>query len=101
MLLSTEGLPGPVMVKRLGKPAMAMPRYVRGPAAHVAFSVRPARPRMSMFSSAPVMASNPVAKTRLSTSYPASRVRTPCGVIASIGVFLRSTRVTLSRLNVA
>ena len=26
MLVSTEGLPGPVMVKRLGKPAIASPR---------------------------------------------------------------------------
>ncbi len=26
MLLSTEGLPGPVTMKRLGKPAVARPR---------------------------------------------------------------------------
>ena len=26
MLLSTEGLPGPVMAKRFGKPAMVRPR---------------------------------------------------------------------------
>ena len=34
MLVSTEGLPGPVMVNRFGKPAMASPRYVRGPSRH-------------------------------------------------------------------
>src|SRR6202047_4404627 len=33
MLVSTEGLPGPVMVKRLGKRAMPRPRYVFGPLA--------------------------------------------------------------------
>ena len=44
MLTSTEGLPGPVMVKRFGKPAVAMPRYVRGPAAHLSRSVMPPAP---------------------------------------------------------
>ena len=39
-----------------------------------------------MLSKAPVMASKPVAKTMLSSSYSAARVRTPRGVIASIGV---------------
>src|SRR4029450_7423154 len=34
MLVSTDGLPGPVMVKRVGKPAMATPRYVFGPSVH-------------------------------------------------------------------
>src|SRR5580704_3216741 len=68
MLLKTEGLPGPVMVKRLGKPATMTPRYVRGPAAHFCLRGRPARPRMSMRERAPVMASNPVAKTMLSSA---------------------------------
>ena len=39
MLLSTEGLPGPVMVNKLGNPATMMPRYVRGPSDHFCFSV--------------------------------------------------------------
>src|SRR3954467_639820 len=34
MLVSTEGLPGPLIVKKLGKPCTLRPRYVRGPAAH-------------------------------------------------------------------
>src|ERR1700731_3842106 len=38
MLVSTEGLPGPVMVKRLGKPAMPRPRYVFGPSRHFSLS---------------------------------------------------------------
>jgi len=31
---STEGEPGPVTQKRLGKPAIWSPRYVRGPVHH-------------------------------------------------------------------
>ena len=101
MLLSTEGLPGPVIVKRLGNPATASPRYVFGPADHFSRSVRPPRPRMSMASRAPVIASNPVANTRLSSAYSASLVRRPRGVMAAIGIVRRSIRVTLSRLKVS
>ena len=59
----------------------------------------PARPRMSMLSSAPVMASNPVAKTMLSSAY----VRVPRPQAARRDGLDRapsrtSTRVTLSRL---
>ncbi|CAA9225685.1 MAG: hypothetical protein AVDCRST_MAG04-852 [uncultured Acetobacteraceae bacterium] len=57
---------------------------------------------MPAFSRAPVMASKPVASTMLSASWWApSPVRTPVGVIASIGVSRTSTRVTLSRLKVS
>ncbi len=56
---------------------------------------------MSIASSAPVIASKPVANTMASTAYSVSRVRTPLGVIAAIGVRRTSIRVTLSRLNVA
>jgi hypothetical protein len=101
MLLSTDGLPGPVIANRLGKPATASPRYVRGPSAHASCRVRPPRPRMSMPRSAPVIASKPVANTMLSSVYAASRVLRPSGVIASIGARRISTRVTLSRLNVS
>ena len=51
---------------------------MRGPSAHFSRSDRPSTPRMSMASSAPVMASKPVAKTMLSSSYSASAVRRPC-----------------------
>jgi hypothetical protein len=34
MLLSTEGLPGPVTVKRFGKPEIVRPSADRGPSAH-------------------------------------------------------------------
>src|SRR3984957_20380873 len=57
MLVSTAGLPGPVMVKRLGKPAMPRPRYVFGPSRHFSLSAWPPVPRMSIFNSAPVIAS--------------------------------------------
>src|SRR5438132_10224252 len=53
MLVSTEGLPGPVMVNRLGKSAIATPRYVRGPSVHFSSRLLPALPRMSMLRSAP------------------------------------------------
>ena len=71
MLLSTDGLPGPVTMNRFGKPATATPRYVRGPVRPVLAQAPSLRPRMSMSSSAPVMASNPIAKTMQSTSYSA------------------------------
>jgi hypothetical protein len=61
MLDSTDGLPGPVIMKRLGKPADPIPRYVRGPALHVSLSDNASRPRMSTVVSDPVMASKPVA----------------------------------------
>src|SRR5438128_1727054 len=93
MLLSTEGLPGPVMANRLGNPATVSPRYVRGPSVHASFSLRPARPRMSMLSSAPVMASKPVANTMLSSTYAASRVRRPLQVRGERSVAGRDAEV--------
>ena len=48
MLLSTEGLPGPVTVKRFGKPAIVSPSAERGPSAHFSRSERPSRPRRSI-----------------------------------------------------
>ena len=61
----------------------------------------PSRPEMPILNSVPVIASNPVAYTMASTSYSASAVRTPVGVISSIGGVRTSTSVTLSRLNVS
>ena len=68
MLLSTDGLPGPVIMNRFGNPAVIMPRYVRGPASHLSRSSRPFLPRMSILVNAPVIASKPVANTMLSNS---------------------------------
>ena len=51
-----------------------------------------------MASSAPVIASKPVAKTIASSSYSPAEVRIPAGVTASIGVAVTSTSVTLARL---
>src|SRR6476646_1472141 len=101
MLESTEGLPGPVMVNRFGKPAIIMPRYVHGPPDQCCFRETPALPRISMLLRAPVMASKPVAHTMLSSAYSAFAVRTPVQVISRIGVDLASISVTLARLNVA
>ena len=68
MLLSTDGLPGPVMMNMFGKPAVLTPRFVRGPAAHLSRSSRPSRPSIGNATRAPVIASKPVAKTMLSNS---------------------------------
>jgi hypothetical protein len=57
MFVSTDGLPGPEITKRFGKPATPRPRYVRGPADHFFRSVSLSRPRMSMRSSDPIIAS--------------------------------------------
>src|SRR6185295_20352547 len=46
MLVSTDGLPGPVMVNRLGKPTTVRPRYDFGPSPHFSLSVTPFRPRI-------------------------------------------------------
>ncbi len=72
-----------------------------GPAAHASRNAMPSRPRTSMRSSDPVIASNPVANTIASTSYAASPTCTACSVIASIGVLLTSTRCTCGWLNVS
>ena len=68
MLDSTEGLPGPVIMNRFGKPVTIRPSWLRGPCSHSADRRRPPRPSKSIFSSAPVMASKPVAKTMTSKS---------------------------------
>jgi hypothetical protein len=80
MLASTDGLPGPVMVKKFGNPAVWMPSSVRAPSAHASRRSRPSRPRMSMRSSAPVMASNPVAKMMTSSAKSPCPVRMPVAV---------------------
>ncbi len=43
MLESTEGLPGPLIVNRLGNPAVIMPKSLRGPSAHFSTTARVAR----------------------------------------------------------
>src|SRR5512135_3821791 len=37
----TDGLPGPVMVKKFGKPLVIRPRYCFGPSAHLRASATP------------------------------------------------------------
>src|SRR3954468_1715048 len=86
MLDSTDGLPGPVIMNRLGKPAVPIPRYVRGPADHVSLSDNPSQPRMSTLVNAPVIASNPVAYTMASNSYSCSELRMPFSVTSTSGV---------------
>ena len=66
MLLSTDGLPGPVTVNRFGNPAIVRPSDERGPSAHFSRSDRPSRPRRSTASNAPVIASKPVPSTIVS-----------------------------------
>ena len=61
-------------------------------------SARPPVPRMSIFNSAPVIASKPVARTMASTAYSRSRAWKPAGVITSIGSRLTSIKVTFERL---
>ena len=83
MLLSTDGLVGPVIVKRFGKPAIAEAE-VRARALRPGVAQRgPRAPVMSTASRAPVIASNPVASTIASNSCSASVVRMPRSVIAS------------------
>ena len=64
-MLSTEGLPGPVMAVR--EAGDGEPEVVRGPSDHYSFRLSPPGRRMSILRRAPVMASKPVAKTMLST----------------------------------
>ena len=56
---------------------------------------------MPMPNRVPVIASKPVAYTIASTSYSCPFIRTPRGVISSIGVARASSSVTLSRLKVS
>ena len=98
MLDSTDGLPGPVMANRLGKPAIVSPRYVRGPWAHFSFSDNPSRPVMSTATMAPVMASKPVANTMASNSSDSPAMSTPVSVTAASGWRCRSIRRTWGRL---
>jgi hypothetical protein len=53
---------------------------------------------MSILSSGPVIASNPVAKTMMSTGCSASSVRIPVSEICRIGAAFTSTSVTFGRL---
>ena len=98
MFDSTDGLPGPVIMKRFGKPTVIRPRYVSGPAAHFSFSVTPSRPVMSTDTIAPVIASKPVANTIASNSNDSVVVSIPVSVTVSIGVLRRSTSRTWGRL---
>ena len=85
MFDNTDGLPGPVIMNRLGKPDTIRPRYVTGPSAHASRRVRPSRPVMSTLTIAPVIASKPVANTIASNSNDSSAKSIPDRVMVSIG----------------
>ncbi len=71
------------------------------PSAHLSRNVSPSWPWMSTATSAPVIASKPVANTMASNSNSRSLVRIPVGVISTIGSRRRLTSATLSRLYVS
>ena len=77
---------GPITMNRLGKPSTITPRKVEGPLFHRSLSFSLPRPRMSMRSKLPVMASKPVAYTMMSNSNSRSLVWRPVRVMRSIGV---------------
>mmetsp|Transcript_18652 Transcript_18652/g.57337 ORF Transcript_18652/g.57337 Transcript_18652/m.57337 type:complete len:202 (-) Transcript_18652:1054-1659(-) len=97
MLLRTLGDSGPVMVNRFGKPATVSPKYVTGPSFQTSRSVLPSLPWTSTPSSAPVMASKPVARTMTSRSTrsmaSSSSLRGVAGVVETAAAWssLRST----------
>ena len=64
--VKTEGLPGPVIVKKLGKPGICKPRNVKGPFFHKSLRLSFFFPTISIASKAPVIASYPVAKMIIS-----------------------------------
>ena len=66
MLLSTDGLPGPVTMNRLGKPAPTA-RGRSGSPGPRSRRDAPSDAVMSMLVSAPVIASKPIAKTMMSS----------------------------------
>src|SRR5699024_11895577 len=58
-------------------------------------------PRISILNNGPVIPSNPVAKTMISSSTSSAEVLMPFGVICSMGFFFTSIKDTLSRLNLS
>ena len=77
MFASTDGLPGPLKLKRFGNRGTITPKNVTGPSAQISDSRRPPGPTGSMRVIAPVNASNLVANTSTSHGYVAALVRTP------------------------
>ena len=78
MLQSTEGLPGPVTGEQVGEAGHQQAEIgARAGRPGVLQRAAPPLPRMSILSSAPVMASKPIAKTMASTAYSRALVRTP------------------------
>ena len=94
----TEGLPGPVSMKKFGNPAVMRPRYVDGPDAHFSWRDTPSRPATSAATRAPVMASKPVAYTMASKPNDSSAVSMPSSVMLTIGCLRRSTSRTCGML---
>ena len=67
MLLSTEGLPGPVTSEKIGEAGHHQAQIGARTGGPFVLQARAVRPRISMLASAPVMASKPVAKTMASS----------------------------------
>ena len=82
MLLSTDGLPGPVISEQVREPGDAEAEVGARAVGPLVRSVRPPRPRMSIASSAPVIASKPVANTMASTGVLRLAGACPLGVIS-------------------
>jgi hypothetical protein len=94
----TEGLPGPVSMKKFGNPAVMSPRYVDGPAAHFVLEGHTIPAGDVAATRAPVMASKPVAYTMASKPNDSSAVSMPSSVMLTIGCLRRSTSRTCGRL---
>ena len=101
MLENTDGLPGPVIMYRLGKPTDVRPRYVSGPFSHLFLRVTPFFPVMLAFTMAPVIASKPVAYTITSNSFDSLPKSIPVSVMLRIGLVFKSTSRTCGLLNVS
>ena len=101
MFDNTDGLPGPVIMYKLGKPTEVRPRYVSGPFSHLSFRVTPSLPAISTFTIAPVIASNPVAYTMASNSFDSLPKSIPVSVMLRMGCAFKSTSRTCGLLNVS
>ena len=102
MLLSTDGLPGPVTVKRFGKPAIASPSAERGPCAHFSRSEHPPRPRRSIACSAPGHRIEAGSEhDRVEREFLVADAQPPLSLISSIGCSRIETRRTFGRLKVS
>ena len=102
IFVRTDGLPGPVIVKKFGKPFVARPRYVSGPFIHLSFKAILFLPIILILFKAPVIASNPVANIIISKfTSPMPSISIPSLRIKLIGFFFKLISSTFPRLNVS